>query len=71
MRGSAYTVKGDPYWLTSRYAGTCAGCNATIARGERAFYWPKGKKLECGSCGETSSRRFEAEVQDEFMGGGW
>lgn len=60
-------VKGDPYWLTTRYPGTCAGCSAPIARGTRAFYWPKGKRLECPTCGETSDRRFLAETTDEYF----
>lgn len=69
--GSAGTVKGDPRWLYPRYAGTCASCGKTIAKGEWSFYWPKGKRLECHTCGEVSDRRFYAEVEDEFMSGGW
>jgi hypothetical protein len=57
-------VKGDPYWLTTRYPGACS-CGAAIDRGERAFYWPKGKKLECAACGEASERRFLVETADE------
>lgn len=69
--GSAGTVKGDPHWITVRFAGECAGCGTVLRQGERAFYWPKGRRLECDVCGETSDRRFQAEVQDEFMSGGW
>jgi hypothetical protein len=58
-------AKGDPYWLATRYPGACHGCGATIAKGSRAFYWPKGKRLECTLCGETSERRFLAEIADE------
>lgn len=57
----------DPYWLTARYAGACKGCGAPIAKGSRAFYWPKGKRIECVDCGTTSDRRFHAEIQDEAM----
>lgn len=64
-------VSGDPYWLTAKYAGTCAGCGAPIAKGSRAFCWPKGKRIECATCGDASDRRFLAEVQDEHMSGGW
>lgn len=69
--GTAGTVKGDPHWLTARYPGTCAGCAAPIRKGDRAFYWPHGKRLECAACGETSDRRFHAEVDDEWTSGGW
>ena len=68
---SAYSVKGDPYWLTARYPSQCAGCGQAFGKGARIFYWPKGKRCECASCGETSERRFLAEVQDEIMSGGW
>ncbi len=68
--GSAGSVKGDPHWITARYAGTCK-CGAAIAAGSRSFYWPKVRSLECESCGDTSDRRFAAEVQDEWMSGGW
>ena len=69
--GSAYTVKGDPHWITTKYPGQCAACQGRIPAGARAFYFPKGKHLECSRCGETSARRFEAEVADEWMSGGW
>lgn len=64
-------VKGDPYWLTARYRGECAGCGTAIRKGDRAFYWPKGKRLECKTCGDVSDRRFVAECDDEVMSGGW
>jgi hypothetical protein len=60
MRGNPYSVKGDPYWLRARFP-----------KKEGAFYWPKGKRLECAACGETSERRFQSEVQDEITSGGW
>lgn len=66
-----YYVKGDPYWLNARYAGACKGCGAPIGRGDRVFYWPKGKRVECRLCGELAERRFLAEVQDEITSGGW
>ena len=64
-------VSGDPRWLSVRYAGECAGCGASLPKGSRAFYWPKDKRLECAQCGESSERRFVAEVQDEVFSGGW
>lgn len=67
---SAWNVPGDPYWITVKRAAECK-CGAAIPVGSRAFYWPKGKKVECLSCGETSERRFIAEVQDEIASGGW
>jgi len=60
-------VKGDPYWLTARYPGACKGCGAAIRKGDRAFYWPKGKRIECTVCGDHSERRFLAETADEYF----
>lgn len=66
-------VKGDPYWITARYPGRCMNpkCQGHIPTGSRAFYWPKGRMLECRKCGEASERKFLAECQDEIMSGGW
>jgi DNA-directed RNA polymerase subunit RPC12/RpoP len=62
----------DPHWITTRYGGQCSRCSRQIARGERAFYWPSSRELECDHCGETSSARFEAEATDEATAaGGW
>lgn len=60
-------VKGDPYWLTTRYPGTCFSCDERVNEGTRALYWPKGgrSKLQCEACGTASYQRFEAEIADE------
>lgn len=59
----------DPYWITARYAGTCAGCGVAIDKGERAFYYPSGRKLYCShpddGCGETHAAEFESRAFDE------
>lgn len=67
---------GDPYWLTTRYPGRCRKCGRPVHRGERAFYFPKGKALYCADgCGPEASARFNAERADEDLyngfGGGW
>jgi hypothetical protein len=61
----------DPHWITARYRGACGLCDAFILAGARAWYWPASRRLECESCGETSSARFEAEAADEAAGGSW
>ena len=66
------SYSGDPYWLTLRFAGTCAGCGAPIPRGAEAFRF-KNKKLygEACGCGTRESEQFEALAQDEaFYNGG-
>jgi hypothetical protein len=69
-RSNPYSVPGDPRWITARFHSACQ-CETVIAPGDRAFYWPRGKRLECAQCGDASERRFVAEVQDEVMSDGW
>ena len=64
-------VKGDPYWITVRREQLCDACGTWIAKGDRGFWWPKGRRLECMICGESSSARFWSEVTDEITAGGW
>lgn len=62
------TYRNDPRWIDARYCGHCASCGKEIVRGDRIFYWPIGKKAECGECGGQSSARFAAECWDEEFG---
>jgi transcription elongation factor Elf1 len=59
--------KGDPYWLTTKFPGRCNRCNHVIAKGEKAFRYPKQGLIYCSSdaCGQNLSREFEAAAQDE------
>lgn len=65
--GSSYSR--DPFWLTTKYSGECKQCHRPIARGEKAFYYPIGKRLLCdGPCGQAASADFEMGKADEdFM----
>lgn len=59
----------DPYWLTVRYRATCDKCHGEIKPGERAFYYPTGKKMFCDmpACGQHDSARFQCAAQDEYF----
>lgn len=60
----------DPYWLTAKWEGTCH-CGGTIKKGQRAFYYPNGKRLLCAPCSEKAAAEFAAAAADEaFMSGG-
>jgi hypothetical protein len=63
-------MRGDPYWLTAKWAGTCVRCGAHIKRGDKAYYYPRDRALYCASdsCGEKASREFAAYKQDEECG---
>jgi len=68
------TYKGDPYWITTRYAGECSNCGEVIPRGERAFYYPKGRYLYCkhNGCGDTAAADFNSCAMDEATyNGAW
>ena len=57
--------RGDPYWINTRYAGTCVKCGKPIAKGESAFYVPRGRTMYCKPCGDEASAQFQSEVWDE------
>ena len=61
----------DPYWLTAKFQSKCSrkGCDATIKKGERAFYYPSDRTCLCQKeeCGGQASRDFEARCHDESM----
>lgn len=63
----------DPYWLYVRYAGVCSVCGEPIPQGQRAFYYPNGRKLLCfrDGCGEAAAADFRAAAADEaaYAGG--
>jgi len=66
----------DPYWLTAKFDSKCTrtGCDATIRKGERAFYYPSSRSCYCqkDDCGGQAARDFDAAKQDEaFMSGGY
>jgi hypothetical protein len=65
--------RGDPRWITVKYAGTCRRCGEPIPKGADAFYYPKGRALYCDSdtCGRAESRSFEAAAADEDFAAGY
>lgn len=61
---------GDPYWTTVRFNSVCH-CGKPITKGERGFYYPKGKVMNCKACSDKAAAEFTAAAEDEaFMGGG-
>ncbi|MDG2124886.1 MAG: hypothetical protein P8J87_14380 [Verrucomicrobiales bacterium] len=58
---------GDPYWLTARFNGKCHSCDQAIRKGDRAYYYPRERRLygdPCG-CGQEHAADFEAHAADE------
>lgn len=60
-------MKGDPYWLIVRRQAQCAGCDRSIEKGSRVFYYPRTRSSFCEAdlCGGRAARDFEAGRQDE------
>ena len=56
----------DPHWIRVKYQGSCKQCGERLARGDQAFYYPKGRSMYCETCGATYSREFEAAASDEY-----
>ena len=59
--------KGDPYWMTAKYPGKCAGCGKDFAKGEEVFRFKSGQMFaeSCG-CGVGESERFEELAAAEY-----
>jgi hypothetical protein len=57
--------KGDPYWMTAKYPGTCAKTGQPFKRGDRIFYYPRTKTAYAGTAAEEASREFQAAAEDE------
>ena len=58
--------RGDPSWLTLRYAGQCKRCGAVLAAGSEAFRYKTGDLYgsACGH-GQQCSAEFAAAAEDE------
>lgn len=61
------TYSGDPYWLTLKYPGYCNKCHKALARGERAYYYPRTRSMFGESCGhgQEAEQDFHNQVEME------
>lgn len=65
-------MRGDPYWMSARFAGRCSQCKVPFEKGAQVFYYPVGRTVFFSSCAETASLDFQAHAADEaFATGGW
>lgn len=60
--GSRYSQ--DPYWMTAKYAGKDKD-GTPFKKGDRVFYYPKGKVILAGKAAEQAAAEFQAAVDDE------
>ena len=54
----------DPRWITARFNSQCHGrdCAQVIRKGERAFYYPNGKRIYAVACGHAESNANDFET---------
>jgi len=52
------TYRDQPHWIVVRWHARCAKCDATLHRGEQAFYYPATKK----AYGEPCLHAYDAEL---------
>ncbi len=63
---------GDPYWMTARYDGNCAGCGAPFKKGDSVFRYKSGAMYgsncngQGSGCGEYESERFNEAAYAEY-----
>jgi len=60
-------VNSDPYWLAARFGSVCT-CGKAIRKGDRIFYFPKGKRAFCEPCGKVEERGIIAERSMDRFG---
>ena len=58
-----------PFWLKTKFGGSCSRCKLGIKKGEDALYFPPSKTLLCSgeSCGKQHQRDMDANAFDEQM----
>ncbi len=68
---SRYHQSGDPYWVTAKYAGKCAGTGQPFKAGDRVFYYPRERKCYAGQAAQAAEADFRSCADDEaFMSQG-
>ena len=67
----AKSYSGDPYWLTAKFNGPSSNKDGTpIKRGDRIFYYPRGRQSFVGAEAEAASADFQSCAMDEAFANG-
>lgn len=66
------TYAGDPYWLTAKFNGPSNNKDGTpIKRGDRIFYYPRGRQSFVGAEAEAAAADFQSNAEyEDFCSGG-
>lgn len=65
-RDTTMHYRDDPYWTTAKFDSTSRD-GQPVRKGDRIFYYPKGRVVLVGEAAEQASRDFEAARFDESM----
>ena len=65
--------QGDPHWITIRFSTKCNACEAPLAKGARAYYFPQLRRMYgetcCQKAKQADSNFAAAAFDDDVMGG--
>ena len=58
-----------PFWMTSKFGGSCSRCKLGIKKGEQIFYYPANRTVLCAGdgCGKQAERDLQADDFDQAM----
>ena len=63
------SYSGDPYWTTAKFDSVTAD-GEQVRRGDRIFYYPRGRVVLIGAKAEAAAADFMACAQDEAFANG-
>ena len=58
-----------PFWMLSKYGGTCSKCKRGFKKGEEIFWYPAERTALCAGqeCGRQAERDLKADEDDQRM----
>lgn len=58
-----------PFWMLSKFGGTCPRCQRGFKKGEQIFYYPANRTVLCAGdeCGKQAERDLKADDFDQAM----
>ena len=44
----------DPFSIKAKFNSKCSCCGSEIKKGDQCYFYPRGHKVECWSCSQTT-----------------
>lgn len=51
----------DPFPIKAKFNSKCSCCGEEIKKGDRCYFYPIGKKVDCWECSQTTRELMEDE----------